>query len=269
MLSRVQLFATPRTVAYQASPSMGFSRQGYWSGLPIPSPEDLPDPGSNPGLPHCRQTLYSLSQPTVYLFKTDFPYDGLAGSPVLKEASGFAQRSFWICWSDSAVFLPEPVDAVCAVCSVMSDSCDPVECTCQASLSTEFSRQDYWTGLSFPPPGDLPDPRIKPVSPVPPTFKVDSLSTEPSGNSISSVQSLSRVWLVATPWTVAWQASLSIVNSQAEKSSNRASQGSPAALRMLSRFLSPFLSFFSSFPPSLPPSYLRSFLCSNEALPEV
>ena len=36
-LSRVQLFATPWTVAYQAPPSMGFSRQEYWSGLPFPS----------------------------------------------------------------------------------------------------------------------------------------------------------------------------------------------------------------------------------------
>ena len=44
-LSRVRLFATPWTVAYQASPSMGFSRQEYWSGLPFPSPGDLPDPG--------------------------------------------------------------------------------------------------------------------------------------------------------------------------------------------------------------------------------
>ena len=37
-LSRVQLFATPWTVAYQAPPSMGLSRQEYWSGLPFPSP---------------------------------------------------------------------------------------------------------------------------------------------------------------------------------------------------------------------------------------
>ena len=37
-LSRVQLLATPRTAAYQAPPSMGFSRQEYWSGLPFPSP---------------------------------------------------------------------------------------------------------------------------------------------------------------------------------------------------------------------------------------
>ena len=49
-LSRIRLFATPWTVAYQAPP-MGFSRQEYWSGLPFPSPEDLPDPGIEPGSP--------------------------------------------------------------------------------------------------------------------------------------------------------------------------------------------------------------------------
>ena len=49
-LSRVQLFVTPWSVACQA-PSMGFSRQEYWSGLPFPSPEDLPDPGIEPGSP--------------------------------------------------------------------------------------------------------------------------------------------------------------------------------------------------------------------------
>ena len=49
-LSCVQLFGTPWTVAYQAS-SMGFSRQEYWSGVPFPSPGDLPDPGIEPGFP--------------------------------------------------------------------------------------------------------------------------------------------------------------------------------------------------------------------------
>ena len=44
-LSRVRLFATPWTVAYQAPLSMGFSRQECWSGLPFPSPGDLPNPG--------------------------------------------------------------------------------------------------------------------------------------------------------------------------------------------------------------------------------
>ena len=50
-LSRFQLFATPRTVARQAPLSMGFSRQEYWSGLPFPSPGDLPDPGIEPRSP--------------------------------------------------------------------------------------------------------------------------------------------------------------------------------------------------------------------------
>ena len=50
-LSRVLLFATPWTVAYHASLSMGFSRQEYWSGLPFPSPGDLPDPGNEPRSP--------------------------------------------------------------------------------------------------------------------------------------------------------------------------------------------------------------------------
>ena len=47
----VRLFATPWTMAYQALLSMGFSRQEYWSGLPFPSPRDLPDPGVDPGSP--------------------------------------------------------------------------------------------------------------------------------------------------------------------------------------------------------------------------
>ena len=48
----------------------------------------------------------------------------------------------------------------------------------QAPLSMEFSRQGYWTGLLFPPPGDLPDPGIEPG---PPALQVDSLPSEPPG----------------------------------------------------------------------------------------
>ena len=50
-LSRVRLFVTPWTIAHQAPPSMGFSRQEYWSGLPFPSPGDLPNPGIEPRSP--------------------------------------------------------------------------------------------------------------------------------------------------------------------------------------------------------------------------
>ena len=50
-VSHGRLFATPWTVAHQAPPSMGFSTQEYWSGLPFLSPGDLPDPGIEPGSP--------------------------------------------------------------------------------------------------------------------------------------------------------------------------------------------------------------------------
>ena len=50
-LSHVRLFVIPWTLAYQNPPSMGFSRQEYWNGLPIPSPGDLPDPGIELGSP--------------------------------------------------------------------------------------------------------------------------------------------------------------------------------------------------------------------------
>ena len=51
LLSCLQLFATPWTVAHQAPPSMGFSRQEYWNGVPFPPPGALPDPGIKPRSP--------------------------------------------------------------------------------------------------------------------------------------------------------------------------------------------------------------------------
>ena len=64
------------------------------------------------------------------------------------------------------------------VCSVMPDSATPWTVACQTPLSLEFSRQEHWSGLPLPPPGDLPDPGIEPASPVSPA---DSLPAEPSG----------------------------------------------------------------------------------------
>ena len=67
-LSRVRLFATPWTVAYQAPPSMIFSRQEYWSGLPFPPPGDLPNPGIEPTSP-VSPALQADSLPAVPLGK--------------------------------------------------------------------------------------------------------------------------------------------------------------------------------------------------------
>ena len=69
-LSHVRLSATPWTVAYKASPSMGFSRQEYWSGLPFPSPEDLPDRGMEPSSPAFEADALTSEPPEKpYCFK--------------------------------------------------------------------------------------------------------------------------------------------------------------------------------------------------------
>ena len=60
----------------------------------------------------------------------------------------------------------------------MSDFATPWTVAYQAPPSTEFSRQEYWSGLPFPSPGDLPDPGIKPRYPA---FQVDALPSEPPG----------------------------------------------------------------------------------------
>ena len=62
-LSRVRLFVTPWTVAHPAPPPMGFSRQEYWSGLPFPSPRDLPDPGIEPRSPALRADALTSEPP--------------------------------------------------------------------------------------------------------------------------------------------------------------------------------------------------------------
>ena len=73
-LSCVQLFATLWTVAHQAPPSMGFSRQEYWSALPFPSPRDLLDPGIEPRSPALQADALTSKPPG----KTSIPKKGNA-----------------------------------------------------------------------------------------------------------------------------------------------------------------------------------------------
>ena len=63
LLNHVRLFAIPWTVAHQAPPSMGFSREEYWSELPFPSPGDLPDLGIEPSSPALQADALT-SEPT-------------------------------------------------------------------------------------------------------------------------------------------------------------------------------------------------------------
>ena len=95
--------------------------------------------------------------------------------------------------------------------------CIPWTVAYQAAPSMGFSRQEYWSRLPFPSPGDLPNPGIEPRSP---TLQADALTSELPGKPLcylplsDSVQSLSGVWLFVTPWNAAIQASLSIANSR-------------------------------------------------------
>ena len=67
-------------------------------------------------------------------------------------------------------------------CGLVTKSCPTLAVSwtvaCQAPLSIGFSRQEYWSGLPFPSPGDLPDPGIEPGSPA---LQADSLPVEPEG----------------------------------------------------------------------------------------
>ena len=67
--SHVQLFVTPWTVACQAPPSMGFSRQAYWSGLPFPTPGDLPNPGIETETPAMAGRFFTTEPPEQPIYE--------------------------------------------------------------------------------------------------------------------------------------------------------------------------------------------------------
>ena len=118
-------FITPWTVALQARLSMGFPRQEHWSGLPFPSPGDLPNPEIKAG------------SPTV--------------SPALQEDSLLSVPcTYFIAWA-------------CVLSHVWLFEISRIVAH-QVPLSMEFSRQEYWSGLPFPSPRELPDPGVGPTS---------------------------------------------------------------------------------------------------------
>ena len=87
----------------------------------------------------------------------------------------------------------------------------PWTVACQGPSSMGFSRQEYWSGLSFPSPGDLPNPGIEPRSSA---LQADYLPSEPPGRYclllLLLLSRFSHVQFFATPWTVAHQAPLSM-----------------------------------------------------------
>ena len=145
--SEVRLLATPWTAAHQAPPSKGFSRQEYWSGVPLPSPSYI--------LASINRSVKSLCVCKVnHAIGTMF-------SAFVKHLLLFCQKKL--------ILTDKTIMCVCVLSSlVMSDSLQPH--AFQAPLSMGFSRQEYWSQQPVPSPGDLPEPGIKPTSLVSPAL---------------------------------------------------------------------------------------------------
>ena len=92
-------------------------------------------------------------------------------------------------------------------CTSESESCIQLSVTpwtvaYQAPLSMEFSRQEYWSGLPFPPPGNLPNPGNEPTSPASPAMQVDSLPAEPPRKPTMEYYSAIKNEII--PFTATW-----------------------------------------------------------------
>ena len=81
-----------------------------------------------------------------------------------RRVHGMKPCTIQICVMDKNIFRWAFDSIIQGAYSVVSDSVTPGTVACQVFLSLAFSRQEYWSGLPYPPPGDLPDPGIKPVS---------------------------------------------------------------------------------------------------------
>ena len=114
LLSLVQLFVTPWIVANQAPPFMEFSRQKYWSGLPFPSPGDLPDPWIEPGSPVLQADALPSEPPGMAV---TFCYSSLKGPRPSPHSTPVKK-----------------VLCVCYVCCVLCMCCVCVLCVCSVYM---------------------------------------------------------------------------------------------------------------------------------------
>ena len=127
--------------------------------------------GSNPGVLHCRWILYQLSHkgsPRILQWVAH-PFSRGSSWPRNRSRVFCIAVRFFTSWASKEVKWNR---------SVVSDSVTPWTLAYQVPPSMGFSRQEYWSGLPVPSPGDLPDPGIEPGSP---TFQADALTSEPPG----------------------------------------------------------------------------------------
>ena len=140
-LSHVRLFATPRTAAYQAPPSMGFSRQEYWSGVPLP-------------FPNWGASLFQLPSNSVIVpVTTEW---NLCVDMSISPLSYHHDHLYLICHYIFTLGIYYALMCVC-VCVHMCATVSSVHGISQARILE-------WVACSgFPPAGDLPNPGIEPA----------------------------------------------------------------------------------------------------------
>ena len=154
----------------------GIFRQEYWSGLPFPSPGDLPNPGIEPSSP----ALQVDSLPAEPQGKP-ICWHRLPGLPWATSKAGCGRLCPGVhlaLYPTSPLTFTPRLSAIGGGGGVQSlirvwFFCDPMNCVAhQAPLPMGFPRQEYWRGLPFPFPGDLPNPGVEPESPA---LQMDSL----------------------------------------------------------------------------------------------
>ena len=108
-LSHVRGFAAPWTVAYQVPPSMRFSRQENWSGLPFPSPGDLPDPGIEPRSPALSADALPSEPPGESLWRTEVTQSACSYPPRYEHR-----------WTERSLHLPLPASCIWRMLAIMT-----------------------------------------------------------------------------------------------------------------------------------------------------
>ena len=153
-----------------------------------------------------RESLHIMTQETWYVFPEAWNTRGptwlhpkkstaeslheVVGSSKTKRASWrMACASIFIRFK---MFFPPRVICACSVTELYLTLCDPMDCNHQALLSMGFPRQEYWSGLTFPPSGDLPYPGIEPASPLSSAWAGRFFNSEPPGKPCQSYINLTK-----------------------------------------------------------------------------
>ena len=156
------------------SPPLGSGLHLSWKALETSPVTDCPGLTTDRGF-HGRHSCHGSGgqRPRPGVGRAVPPQGRVRGSPqapLLEPGGGqcpcFAERPPPSLSSSSHRFCPGLCCRAVLSHSVASDSATPRTVSCQASLSMGFCRQEYWSGLPFPPLGDLPDPRIELASPA-------------------------------------------------------------------------------------------------------